>query len=54
MSAENSLMRQNLMVWRDNNLTGGVGVAHLGEPPRELVEMDGMWVARARQQGRAL
>lgn len=43
-----------VMVWRDNNLTGGVGVAHLGEPPRELVEMDGMWVARARQSRRAL
>jgi CRISPR-associated protein Cas2 len=38
-----------VMVWRDNNETGGVGLAHLGEPPKELVEMDGMWVARARR-----
>ena len=26
-----------VMVWRDNNQTGGVGLAHLGSPPRELV-----------------
>lgn len=43
-----------VMVWRDNNETGGVGLAHLGEPPNELVEMDGMWVARARRSGRVL
>lgn len=41
-----------VMVWRDNNETGGVGLAHLGEQPKELVEMDGMWVARARRQVR--
>lgn len=35
-----------VMVWRDNNATGGVGVAHLGEPPRELIEADGMWIVR--------
>jgi CRISPR-associated protein Cas2 len=35
-----------VMVWRDLNATGGVGVAHLGEPPRELVESDGMWLVR--------
>ncbi|SDM18776.1 CRISPR-associated protein, Cas2 family [Oryzisolibacter propanilivorax] len=35
-----------VMVWRDVNATGGVGVAHLGEPPRELVEADGMWIVR--------
>lgn len=38
-----------VMVWRDPNETGGVGVAHLGEPPRELVEQDGMWLARTRR-----
>lgn len=43
-----------VMVWRDNNETGGVGLAHLGDPPKELVEMDGMWVARARRQVRVL
>ncbi len=35
-----------VMVWRDLNAIGGVGVAHLGDPPRELVEADGMWLVR--------
>ncbi len=38
-----------VMVWRDNNQTGGVGLAQLGSPPRELVEADGMWLARTRR-----
>ena len=37
-----------VMVWRDLNAVGGVGVAHLGIPPRELVEADGMWLVRRR------
>jgi CRISPR-associated protein Cas2 len=35
-----------VMVWRDANETGGVGLAHLGTPPRELVEIDGLWITR--------
>lgn len=35
-----------VMVWRDVNGVGGIGVVHLGEPPRELVEADGMWLVR--------
>lgn len=35
-----------VMVWRDVNETGGVGVANLGSPPRELVEMDGLWLTK--------
>ena len=35
-----------VMVWRDLNQVGGVGLAHLGTPSRELVEMDGMWLTR--------
>ena len=35
-----------VMVWRDLDATGGVGIAHLGTPPRELVEIDGMWITR--------
>jgi CRISPR-associated protein Cas2 len=35
-----------VMVWRDLNEVGGVGLAHLGAQPRELVEMDGMWITR--------
>lgn len=38
-----------VMVWRDNNQTGGVGLAHLGSPPRELIEADGMWLTRTRR-----
>ena len=38
-----------VMIWRDNNETGGVGLANLGSPPRELIEADGMWLARARR-----
>ena len=35
-----------VMVWRDVNETGSVGIANLGSPPRELVEMDGMWLTK--------
>lgn len=35
-----------LMVWRDLNAVGGVGIANLGDPPRELIEADGMWLVR--------
>jgi len=35
-----------VMVWRDVNETGGVGIANLGSPPRELVEMDGLWLTK--------
>ena len=35
-----------VMVWRDMNETGGVGIANLGSPPRELVEMDGLWLTK--------
>ncbi|HMN22333.1 MAG TPA: type I-E CRISPR-associated endoribonuclease Cas2e [Ottowia sp.] len=37
-----------VMVWRDSNATGGVGIANLGNPPRELFEADGMWLVRRR------
>lgn len=43
-----------VMVWRDLNATGGVGVANLGTPPRELVELDGMWLARRGKPAKAL
>ncbi len=33
-----------IMVWRDTNETGGVGLATLGTPPRDLVEVDGLWL----------
>ena len=43
-----------VMVWRDLNEVGGIGLAHLGTPPRELVEMDGMWLTRRGKAGEAL
>jgi len=36
-----------VMIWREREETGGVGLAHLGTPAKTLVEMDGMWIARA-------
>jgi CRISPR-associated protein Cas2 len=35
-----------VMVWRDLDAVGGIGIAHLGAPPRELVDVDGMYVVR--------
>ncbi|MBS4099028.1 MAG: type I-E CRISPR-associated endoribonuclease Cas2 [Sulfuricella sp.] len=35
-----------VMVWRDSNETGGVGIANLGSPPCNLVDIDGMWLTR--------
>lgn len=35
-----------VIVWRDLNATGGIGIANLGNPPRELIEVDGMWLVR--------
>jgi CRISPR-associated protein Cas2 len=42
-----------VMVWRDLNQVGGIGIAHLGIPPRELVEMDGMWLTRRSKSANA-
>lgn len=43
-----------VMVWRDLNEVGGIGLAHLGTPPRELVELDGMWLTRLGRSENAL
>ena len=43
-----------VMVWRDLNATGGVGVANLGTPARSLVEADGMWLVRRGSSSNAL
>ncbi|WP_250529290.1 type I-E CRISPR-associated endoribonuclease Cas2e [Caballeronia sp. ATUFL_F1_KS4A] len=40
-----------VMVWRDLDAAGGIGIAHLGEPPRELVDVDGMYVVRRMLAG---
>lgn len=35
-----------VMIWREREATGGVGVVHLGTPAKTLIEIDGMWIAR--------
>lgn len=35
-----------VMVWRDVNETGSVGIANLGTPQRELVDLDGLWLTK--------
>lgn len=35
-----------VMIWRERDSAGGVGLAHLGTPSRTLVEMDGIWITR--------
>ena len=35
-----------VMVWRETDAVGGVGIANLGDPPRELIEADGAWLVR--------
>lgn len=37
-----------VIVWRDINEIGGVGISTLGEPPRELVEVDGLWLVKRK------
>jgi CRISPR-associated protein Cas2 len=36
-----------VMIWRDPEATGGIGLDHLGTPSKTLVEVDGMWIARS-------
>lgn len=36
-----------VMIWRDREATGGIGLAHLGTPIKTLLEQDGMWITRA-------
>ena len=43
-----------VMVWRDLGEVGGIGLAHLGTPSRELVEMDGMWLTRRSKSANVL
>lgn len=35
-----------VMVWADSSATGGVGIANLGTPAKELVDLDGLWIVR--------
>ncbi len=43
----NYLQRGSIIItWRDNEAAGGQGLLYLGEPARELVEIDGMVLVR--------
>jgi CRISPR-associated protein Cas2 len=35
-----------VMIWRESEGVGSLGLAYLGTPAKMLIEMDGMWVAR--------
>lgn len=35
-----------VMVWRDTEEAGGVGISNLGAPLLELVEIDGLWLTK--------
>lgn len=35
-----------VMTWLDKNAPGGQGLLHLGEPPRQLAEVDGLLLVR--------
>ncbi len=35
-----------VMVWLVTNQTGCVGIETLGTPPKELAELDGLWITR--------
>jgi len=39
-----------VLVWRDPNGTGGVGIESLGTPPKDLIELDGLWITRRSLQ----
>lgn len=35
-----------ILVWRDLKEIGGIGIKTLGETPRKLVEVDGLWLVK--------
>jgi CRISPR-associated protein Cas2 len=37
-----------LMVWKDNEAAGGLGVLSLGAPSRELADLEGLLVTKRR------
>jgi CRISPR-associated protein Cas2 len=36
-----------VMIWSEKEVTGGVGLAYLGTPAKQLVEIDGTWIVRS-------
>lgn len=37
-----------VLMWRDKNCVGELALFHLGEPPRDLLDLDGVLVVRSR------
>lgn len=37
-----------VMIWRDLNEIGGIGIKTLGETPRQLMEVDGLWLVKRK------
>lgn len=35
-----------IMVWPDQAAPSGVGISYLGTPPKELIDIDGLWIVR--------
>ena len=35
-----------VMLWRDGNLDGGLGLLHLGDPPKEIRDADGVLLVK--------
>jgi len=38
-----------VLTWQDSKEIGGQGVLNLGEPPREILELDGVLVVRQKR-----
>ncbi len=34
------------MIWRDRNASGGVALRHLGDPPKEILDADGVLLVK--------
>ena len=41
-----------VIAWRESDRSGGLGLHHIGEVPRELVDLDGLLVVRRRTSPR--
>ncbi len=35
------------MIWRDNNESGGVALKHLGDPPKQICDADGVLLVKS-------
>lgn len=40
-----------VMVWRDSKATGGLRIETLGDPPKEIVDADGVLLVKRKNDG---